>query len=193
MKNEKGITMVALVLTIIVMALLSALVIRIGTNELKNAELQDIVTNMLLIKSKVKIGIEELKFQTANLDKINDAEKIEQIKNQIKNSDEYVIGTKITNETPVMLTQLSDYLVDTTNYEWYYLTDEDLQKMGFYDLKNIKEDADDVDKIYLYGYSEITSNIEIVYTYGYEYKGKEYFKLSDLEKLTIDQLKDFSE
>ena len=51
-KEEKGITLVALMVTIIVMLILAAVTINFSTTQIRNANLQNFKTNMLLIKVK---------------------------------------------------------------------------------------------------------------------------------------------
>ena len=55
LKNNKGITLTALVITIIIMIILIAVGIHIGTDAVKKAELEDIKTDMISIKTRAKI------------------------------------------------------------------------------------------------------------------------------------------
>lgn len=170
MENNKGITMVALILTIIVMAILAGITINTGSKVIKDAELQDVVTNMLLIQAKVKIGIEEGNFKTANLNSEDENEK-EKIK------DTYLLG-KIA-ETQ----QYSEYIrEELRGKKWRLISDDDLKNMGLNELANVNGE----ENYYLYTYDEIDGDfeIEIVYTGGYKHSdGKIYYVLSDLIEL----------
>ena len=54
--NNKGITIVALIITIIVMLILATVTIEIGTEQIQSAKLEDLKTTMLLIKGRVQIS-----------------------------------------------------------------------------------------------------------------------------------------
>ena len=51
-KKEKGITLVALAITIIVLTILASVTLYVGTNIIKRANLQNINTDMMLIQAK---------------------------------------------------------------------------------------------------------------------------------------------
>lgn len=59
MKNEKGITLVALVVTIIIMLILAGVGIKIGFDAGEKTKLENIKLNMATIKSKAKIIAEK--------------------------------------------------------------------------------------------------------------------------------------
>lgn len=63
LKNEKGITLVALIITIIVMLILAGVTIRFGTDAVKKANLEDIKTEMISIKTRAKIIAEQYNFK----------------------------------------------------------------------------------------------------------------------------------
>ena len=54
MKKNNGITMVALVITIVVLLILSSIPINAGKRVIKQSELENLKTNMMLIKVKGK-------------------------------------------------------------------------------------------------------------------------------------------
>lgn len=61
-KNNKGITIVSLVIVIIVLIIIAGVSIGVGGNVIKSAKLQSINTNMLLIQAKAKVIAEESNF-----------------------------------------------------------------------------------------------------------------------------------
>ena len=63
MKKDKGITMVALVITIIVLIILSGVSVGTVNKIVKSSELENLKTNMLLIKVKGKEYIENANFK----------------------------------------------------------------------------------------------------------------------------------
>ncbi len=62
LKNEKGITLTVLIITIIIMIILVGVGIKIGTDAVEKAKLEDIKTNMLSIKTKAKTIEEKFSF-----------------------------------------------------------------------------------------------------------------------------------
>ena len=58
-KENKGITITALVIMIIVIMLLAGITITQGSNLIKNTKVETYVTNMITIRSKAKVYAEE--------------------------------------------------------------------------------------------------------------------------------------
>ena len=72
-KNDKGITMLSLVVMLVVLMMLATITMYYGNSAMKEAKLQDLKTNMLLIQAAVKGDLEKYHFETSNL---SDSEKI---------------------------------------------------------------------------------------------------------------------
>lgn len=66
LKTQKGITMVALIITIILMIILVGVSWRFGTNALDKAKLEDIKTDMLSIKTKAEVIADKYNFKEIN-------------------------------------------------------------------------------------------------------------------------------
>ncbi len=66
MKNNKGVTLVALMITIIVMLIIAGIAVYSGTGLIKQAKVEDVKTNMLLLEGKVKNYVEQAKFEGKN-------------------------------------------------------------------------------------------------------------------------------
>ena len=62
-KKENGITMVALIITLILMIILVGVTINYTTNSIDKAKIEDIKTDMISIKTKVKIVAEKYNFK----------------------------------------------------------------------------------------------------------------------------------
>ncbi len=60
--NSKGITIVALTITIIVLLIIASVTVYVGDNVIRQAQLQTINTNMMLIQVKVKTIAEQANF-----------------------------------------------------------------------------------------------------------------------------------
>ena len=61
-RNQKGITIVSLVITIIILLIIGGTTVYIGTSVIKQATLQTVNTNMMLIQAKTKTIAEQAKF-----------------------------------------------------------------------------------------------------------------------------------
>lgn len=171
MKNNKGVTLTSLVITIIVLIIISSITVNISTELIRQANLQDLKTNMLLIQAKAKIYAEEVTFETANLDstKEADATKISEIKaSKLK-------GTALENSaTSVQTAAQNAGITDRTDF--YYLSSENLSEMGI--NIEVPEGA-----YYLVKYN--FEDIEVVFTKGFKYKDVTYYKLSEINQIEI--------
>lgn len=114
-KNNKGITIVSLVIVIIVLIIIAGVSIGVGGNVIKSAKLQSINTNMLLIQAKAKVIFEESNFN-----------KDESLLKGQKVSD--IIGNEQIQE---LVSQ--SVIDDTQNY--YLLSQEDLDEIGLYNIE----------------------------------------------------------
>lgn len=63
LKNEKGITIIALIITIIIMLILVGVTVKVGTKEISKAKLEDIKTEMISIKTRAKIVKDKYDFK----------------------------------------------------------------------------------------------------------------------------------
>lgn len=61
-KNQKGITIVSLVITIIILLIIGGVSVTVGTSVIKQAAITNINTNMMLIQAKIKTIAEQAKF-----------------------------------------------------------------------------------------------------------------------------------
>ncbi len=65
MKKNNGITIVALIITIIIVLILASVTIQFGVKEVQRAKLEDIKTTMLLIKGRAQIVVDKESFGEA--------------------------------------------------------------------------------------------------------------------------------
>lgn len=173
-KNESGITLTALLITIIVIIIIGTITIREGTTAIKQAKLRTIVTNLLSIKAKAKACAEEVDAATWNVG--NDDER------QNKKTEMYT-GYGMTE---VAISQISEEAEAQINSEInkqecdiYKITGNTLTKMGLDDLDDGKEyfiiyDRNDFNKM------------DIVYSSGISYNNSSYYTLSEMEKIEED-------
>ena len=169
MKKQKGITLVSLTITIIVMIIIASITLYTGRDLLKKARLQDLVTSMLLIQAKTKEYVEEVNFQTANLDptKEEDLAKINEIKSENLKG---VLLQGSEAETDARATGKITENID----EYYYLSEETLQEMG---IKDLGSDYG----YFIVRYDITNTKVEVINTNGFN------------EKYSLDELKEMAE
>lgn len=109
-KNQKGITLTMLIITIVVLLIITSITVYIGTNLIQKTNLQNLNTNMLLIQAKVKTIGEDSKFNK------NDATLKGQKVSEIQ-------------ENQQVLKLVADKIIDTPD-SYYLLSQEDLNVMG---------------------------------------------------------------
>lgn len=163
MKNQKGITLVALAITIIVMIIIASISSYYGKDLIKQAKIQDLRTNMLLIQAETKKGLEETIFQKINLEEAK--------------ANNIIIGTKLSEASSEVQSAASGKLGAIDSETCYYLSEQDLSNMGLSDIDEQKNGY----FIVSYNLSEIT--VEVINTNGY--KGK--YTLAEINDLSEEQ------
>ena len=153
-KDTKGITLIALVITIIVLALITGVSLNIGSQLFSNVNLKTLDTNMLLIQAKVKVISEKNQFDENTPLK----------------------GTKVADITgDVDIDKLKDEGIineSDSSYQSYYLWNQNILNEEGLDSIKLKSNEK-----YIVNYE----TEEIVYFPGYEHTdGKTYYRLSDL-------------
>lgn len=166
-RENKGITLITLVITIIVLLIIAGIAVYSGTETIKKAKLEELKTNMLLIQAKAKEYVENANFKLGT--KIDEAQE-EERNNRISKAKEELKGNEI---------QKSD--IDITignkegNYIYYYkLTEDQLKEMGLPDVKSSTQNGE-----YIVEYDIEKAQAEIYNTEGYEEK----YSLTDIESI----------
>lgn len=132
MNNNKGITMISLAISIVVLLILASVSIGIGNNVIKQSNLENLKTNMLLIKSKAKEYVENANFSIgATIDTV----EVEEKNNRINNAKEKLKGTEITDKNEISNIENN---VESNEYIFYYkISTQELNDIG---LNNVKSD-----------------------------------------------------
>lgn len=152
MKNNKGITLQVLILTIIIMMILAGVSINIGFSMNKNILMKEVSTNLLLIKAKIQTIAEKHNFDNAN-ELIGEKITTENITDEINN----LIGNGV-----ITLNNIDEE-------EIYLLTQDNLNEFGLETLN-----ADD-------GYLVNYTNNEVIYIKGVQNEENNIvYKLSDM-------------
>lgn len=182
MEKNNGITMIALVITVIILLILSGISINAGSNIITKSKLENIKTDMMLIKVKGKEYVENANFNLGtSFEKLTD----ENEKNtRLENAKTKLKGTEIENieNLDSKLSITSDkFKEEKENMIYYYkLSTQDLEDMG---IENVKSDEKNGEYIIKYDIKNI--EIEIYNTQGFKNEDKYYYSLSELESLEL--------
>lgn len=170
-KNEKGITLTALVITIVILGIIASITIYSGKDTIKRANLESIKTNMMLIEAKAREIVEEANFKLGpNFDSSTEegATKLSEVR---KNVYEDTEGLKKVSELS-SITIPSEIPQDTSVY---WVTQETMEKWG---LSKIElEDGE----AYLIKFDETSVKVEIYNNIGFNNK----YSLSDINQIEL--------
>ncbi len=159
--DQKGITLIALVITIIILLIISGIGIYAGTNSIKKVELEELKTNMLLIEAKAREYVEEANFK---IGKETDEKEKDKIKEEV-----YEINGNLPKAVDEGVKEVDPSIPIN---ECYVVTEGVLKSWG---LNKIKLDTDEK---YLLKFDEENITVQIYNTKGYDGK----YSLTDLEK-----------
>lgn len=163
-KNEKGITLMVLIITIIVMVIIAGIAIYSGTETVKKAKVEGIKTNMLLIQAKTRAYVEEASHQIGI-----EGTRTEEEKNTIRDKVYKQEGGLIpVSEAGITLPSG----IETENS--YLVNEQALKKMG---LEQIHSDTGD----YIVHFDEKEVTVEVYNTEGYESN----YSLTEIEAMNI--------
>ena len=174
MKN-RGITLVSLMVTIVILIIIASISINIGSNMIKKAGLEELKTDMLLIKTKSKEYVENANFKLGP--KINEA-SAEDKSNRIASAKGELKGTEITKETAKAEIEDIDISDDDPEFTFYY----DLSTVGennYLEDMGIKGVALEEGDKYIVEYNISTLNIEVYNKVGFNGK----HSLTDIDKI----------
>lgn len=153
-RKDKGITLMALIITIVVLLILASVTIYSGKEAIKKAKLEELKTNMLLIKAKTKEYVEQASFKNGVN---NEGEPKQEALDELKGKQEEA------NQYTYIELEESQYLYDVTN---------DLKDMGLKDIEILGDEK------YLVKYDIKNVEVEVYNTQGYNGK----YSLTDIEK-----------
>ena len=167
LKKNKGITLVALVITIIILLILAGISFTEGTNLIKRAKTESLITNMITLKAKSKVYAEEVNSKIWDLSNEEKSTK----RAELFQTDYYMSSESI-NEA-----SLEDDIDDNVKsgaYEAYLITNDTLNKMVLSDI------GDGKNYIVVYNSDDYTK-LDIIYKSGIQYNGTTYYTLSKIQ------------
>ena len=174
-KNEKGITIVVLTITIILLLILAGITIYMGQDSIQKANLEGLKTNMLLIQTKAKEYVENASFDLG-IDPQNATNEMKtNAQNELTGEDKGMIVTSsdsIVNE----LLNIGILQEDIDNGKVCKLTTENLKNMG---INNVESNDEDGWYVIVYNIDDTTA--EIYHTIGYQGK----HSLTEIEQIEM--------
>lgn len=150
MKENKGVTLVALIVTIIIMIILASVTIYSSKNLINEAKIEEVKTNMLLIEAKAREYVEEVNFKMGpQKDATKKAEAIQEI---------YItkVGLVAANDASLAIELPADSGIDLSTC--YAVTEIALNNMG---LNKIELEEGEY---YLIKFNEEEATVEEIYT-----------------------------
>lgn len=178
LKNNKGITLATLVITITVMIILAFIIVNVGTESINEARLQNMKTNMLLIEAKVKENVENANYELG----IKPEEATEEMKAKATSMLEGEgKGTKITASDSIydILTTIGVDQQAINDGTVYKLSTDDLTKMGINGVT-----SDDEEGWYIVAYNIKNNSVKIYNSEGIKTEDKIIkFGLDDIRDL----------
>ena len=173
MRSNKGITLAVLVITIVVLLIIASISIGTGNKVIKSSELENMITNMLLIKAQGKEYVENANFKLGpNFESATDKEaKISTAKGELK-------GEEITGSYKIGQETVSS---DDSNCIYYYkLSEQQLNEMGISKIK-----SNDNAGWYVIKYDVKKVEVDVYNTKGFENDKNYYYSLEELQNLDI--------
>lgn len=165
MNKNKGVTLVSLVITIIILLIITGISVYSGKEVIKQAQLEEMKTNMLLIKAKAKGYVEEANFK---MGKNPDDTKKSEIRTEV-----YINTAKLAPATDIT----AHSSIPTS--DCYKLTQEAIEEWGLNEIK-VKEGEN-----YLIQFKDTINDqntilsVEIYNTKGYNGK----YSLTEIEQI----------
>ncbi len=163
-KTQKGITLLALMITIVVLLILAGVGFTSGKETIQKAKLEELKTNMLLIQAKAREYVEEATFKMGI--KPDDEKKIQVREAVYGSGDEN--GAKL-SKAETIPTEFG--IEDTTTCYW--LTPETQEKWGLSKIQMGDNER------YLIKFDEETATVEVYNTEGYDGK----YSLTEIDQI----------
>ena len=148
-KKDRGITIIALIITIIVMLILASVTIEFGTGQVERAKLEDIKTTMLLIKGRAKIVVDKEsfgeKYDNTGMIKLADAtgyntSNLQSIIENLDKNNLYIWEQTAmdNNNIQVTVTKTEFFVIDYSTGEVYYSAGYTYQGETYYSLSQMQ-------------------------------------------------------
>ena len=169
LKNESGITIVALIVTVIVILIIAGISMNTGLDTIKKAKFESKMTNMITLKANAKVYAEEINAEVWDLGNEEKATK----RAELFQSKHYM--TKMENPTNI-LAKL-DNSIKENGCEVYSISKETINEM---ELTDFAKNTEDGQFVVAFNSADFTK-LEIVCPSGIVYENTTYWTLSQLQ------------
>lgn len=174
-KRNNGITLVSLAITIIVLVIIAGITIYYSNSSIRNANLQNFKTDMLLIEAKTKEYVENASYELG----VNPEQATEEMKAK---ANSHLKGTMVTSEDTSLVNKLTGTIgisqEDINNGLIYKLSTQDLVDMG---INNVE--SDEKNGYYIVKYDKTNANVTIYSSVGFRLE-------SGTVKYCLDDIRD---
>ncbi len=161
LREEKGITLMVLVITAIVLLILAGIGIKYGSDTIKKATLEELRTNMLLIEAKAKEYVEEANFKMGISPDDNKKAEVRKEVYEDEAKMKPANGISAPSSIPVN--------------DCYIVTEDTMSLWGLQDIK--LEDGEN----YLIKFDDTNLTLEVYNTIGYD----GHYSLAEIDKLEV--------
>lgn len=177
--NNKGITLIVLIITVIVLIIIASISITEGKKLVDEAKVENLITDMITIKSKARVYEEEVESKTWDLS--NDIKEGTTISEKEQGRQDCFTGEDykfllVTNDNAAQYNMQNLFSAENI---YYALSKEALDKMG---LGSLWENG----SYYVVKYTVENNKyegIDVIYTKGIKYKSNMYYSLSQLQEV----------
>lgn len=177
MKKEenKGITLMALVITIGVLIILASITIKYGGESIKQAKIQNMKTNMLLIEAKTKEFVENANYDLGIKPEEATDEMKEKSNSELEGNGK---GTKVLSSSSISskIIDIGISSADLNNGKVFQLSTSDLESMG---IKGVE--SNERDGWYVVVYDVENASVKIYNTVGIDIDGNMKYCLDDID------------
>lgn len=163
-KEKRGITMIALVITIVILLIIAGIGIYGGTQSIEKVKLEELKTNMLLIEAKAREYVEEASFKIGR--DTTDESRIQEIKKEVYEDGEN--GAKLQKATEANLGNVPESIPIG---DCYVITEDTFNLWGLNKIKLQENES------YLVQFNENSLEVEVYNTRGYNGK----YSLTEIE------------
>lgn len=163
--KEKGITLVSLTITIIVLIIIAGISFSVGNNMVKKASLEELKTNMLLIQAKAKEYVEEVNFKIGK--STDDTSRINQVRQEI-----YEGKAKLEVASSEVKSK-----INIAGDNVYVFKPETYDEWGLNKIK-LEDDED-----YVVEFNEENMKVEVYNTLGYKDGNSYKYSLTDINNI----------
>ena len=158
--KEKGVTLISLAITVIVLMIIAGVTVFSGKETIKEAKLEQLKTNMLMIEVKARQYVEEANFKAGISP---DESKLETVRQEVYGEAFLEKATSV--EAPSEIPVEECYLITEKTLELWKLSKMEIEENEYYLIK----------------FDETNTTVEIYNTLGFEGK----YSLTDVEQIEL--------